>query len=120
MDKKKPMDYVETFGDFWLGMAGAVAGGFSAMTKQRRERKDVEKAKKPDDESLEKRADDFFLDVTTGMKAAITEAQQVVEQTKRSIAGEPFSTDLSESSSGIPQEVPPEKTHEKSAGKKSA
>jgi hypothetical protein len=71
MAKRRTMDLAETFGDFWLGMAGAVADGFATVTRKRRERKADDLL---DDEHA------FIKDVTEGLKAAVSEAVKVVKE----------------------------------------
>jgi hypothetical protein len=70
---RKPGELIETFGDFWLGMAGALGRGLSEFSKTRRE-------KKADNEPT-----DFMTDATAALEVTIEEARRVTGQTKEEL-----------------------------------
>jgi len=75
MKNRKPGELLEIFGDFWLGIAGAAAKGFSEFSATRRE-----------DKGSEHDTPDFFTRASEALEAAAVEAQKVAASTRRELA----------------------------------
>jgi hypothetical protein len=74
MKNRKPGELIETAFDFWLGMAGAAAKGFSDFSAWRREDKVKEGA-----------TPDIFTRASQALVVAAEEAQKVASSAKREL-----------------------------------
>lgn len=68
-------DVIETFGDFALGMAGALGRGLASFTERRRDQKEHDQKA------------DFLTDASDALVVALGEAQAVAHQMKSELGG---------------------------------